>query len=160
MKRYISFDFTRAVAIVIIVSCHFILFGGCGYNPHLGRFLAEMGNTMFFGISALLFGLQYEKKGKSAFEPKSFLNKRLSRIFASLWPYLVFVLSALCLLGVSFNPAKVVMNFVGLGWFAKLPNLGHLWFVTMIIICYVMYIIASNTLYFSRLNRGGGGQYC
>ena len=28
-----------------------------------------------------------------------------------------------------------------LGWFAKLPGLGHLWFVTMIMACYVMFSV-------------------
>ena len=45
------------------------------------------------------------------------------------------------------------MNFVGLGWFGKLPYNGHLWFITMIIFCYIMYTTCCK--YLSHKNIGG-----
>lgn len=46
------------------------------------------------------------------------------------------------------------MKFVGLGWFGKLPNIGHLWFATMIIFCYIMYIYVTKIQIIIRLNGG------
>ena len=35
------------------------------------------------------------------------------------------------------------MNFAFLGWFDKLPGNGHLWFLTMIFMCYFLFCILS-----------------
>lgn len=121
----------------------------------IGRFLADTGNFIFFAISAVLFGLRYGQKGASAFETKPFMKKRLVRLFASLWPFLIAILTIYSFIGVEYNIVKAAMNFVGLGWFGKLPNIGHLWFVTMIIFCYIMYVCVAKTQIINRLNRGG-----
>lgn len=141
MKRDNSIDFTRAVAVIIIVTCHFLSFGGGGRSAtFLGQYLGEVGNLIFFAVSALLFGMLYEKKGNAAFACKPFLKKRLKRLFASLWPFLIVIIPLYLIRGVYLSPVKVTMNFVGLAWFGKLPDNGHLWFVTAIIFCYLMYV--------------------
>lgn len=44
-----------------------------------------------------------------------------------------------------------VANLLMLGWFAKLPGLGHLWFVTMIMVCYVSFsLIGKNPEAFKK----------
>lgn len=155
MNRNESIDVSRAAAIIMIVSCHYLMFTGAGL---LGRFFANIGNFIFFAISAILFGLRYESKGASAFVPKPFLIKRLVRLFASLWPFLIAVLTIYTCIGVEYSPLRAAMNFVGLSWFAKLPNIGHLWFVTMIILCYIMYVVCAKIQIISKLNwlYGGG----
>lgn len=155
MNRDSTFDVARSVAIVIIVNCHFFLFGGCDGMGQIGGYLGGVGNFIFFAISAVLFGLRYEQKGASAFETKPFMKKRLVRLFASLWPFLIAILTIYSFIGVEYNVVKAAMNFVGLGWFGKLPNIGHLWFVTMIIFCYTMYVCVAKTQIINRLNRGG-----
>lgn len=35
------------------------------------------------------------------------------------------------------------MNFAMLGWFFKLPGAGHLWFVTMIMSCYLLFVFLA-----------------
>ena len=155
MNRDSTFDVARSVAIVIIVNCHFFLFRGCDGMGQIGGYLGGVGNFIFFAISAVLFGLRYEQKGASAFEAKPFMKKRLVRLFASLWPFLIAILTIYSFIGVEYNVVKAVMNFVGLGWFGKLPNIGHLWFVTMIIFCYTMYVCVAKTQIINRLNRGG-----
>lgn len=155
MQRDTTIDFTRAVAIIIIVTCHFLHFGGLGYLSSLGGYMGYVGNFIFFAISAILFGLKYEQKGASAFETMPFMKKRLVRLFASLWPFLTVILSIYAYIGVEFSPIKAAMNFMGLCWFAKLPNIGHLWFVTMIVLCYLMYVSVCKTQIISKLNRWG-----
>lgn len=69
------------------------------------------------------------------------MKKRLTRLFSSLWPFLIVILTIYYFCGVQLNPLKIIMNFVGMGWFGKLPYIGHLWFITMIIFCYCMYVV-------------------
>lgn len=154
-KRILSFDVIRCCAIVIIVTCHFFLFGGIAHYVDIGKYFGGIGNFLFFAISALLFGLRYKNNGKSAFGTKNFLKKRFIRLFSSLWPFLSIALIFYFAIGVELSPLKVAMNFIGLGWFAKLPNMGHLWFVTMIAICYIMYVIVANRNIVGKLNGGG-----
>lgn len=92
MKRNITFDITRAIAIVLIVTCHFFMFGAIKGSYPLGRHLAGIGNNIFFALSALLFGLRYETKGQSAFAPVAFLKIRTIWLFASLWPFLTVII--------------------------------------------------------------------
>ncbi len=163
MNRNYSFDIVRFFAIIMIVSCHFFIFGGFKYGMLLGGYFGGTGNFIFFAISAILFGLRYESKGASAFVPKPFLIKRLVRLFASLWPFLIAVLTIYTCIGVEYSPLRAAMNFVGLSWFAKFPNIGHLWFVTMIILCYIMYVVCAKIQIISKLNwlyGRKGGVFC
>lgn len=153
-KRIQSFDIARCFAIIVIVTCHFLLFGGIAHYADIGKYLGGIGNFLFFAISALLFGLRYQSKGKEVFEAKKFLKKRFVRLFASLWPFLTIMLVFYWIMEVKFSPQKAMMNFIGLGWFAKLPNMGHLWFVTMIAICYIMYVVIVNSNMSKKLNGG------
>lgn len=159
MQRNNAIDFTRAIAIIIIVTCHFLLFGGVDGLCFIGKYLAYVGNFIFFAISALLFGMVYEKRGASAFEAKPFMKKRIVRLFASLWPYLIAILTIYSIIGVECNLFKAILNFLGLGWFAKLPNIGHLWFITMIILCYTMYVVFCNILNIKQLGGGAMARF-
>ncbi len=47
------------------------------------------------------------------------------------------------LIGVEYNIKDLLMNFMFLSWFDKQPGIGHLWFITMIMACYIMFIILS-----------------
>lgn len=44
------------------------------------------------------------------------------------------------MLGVPLSPWKIILNYLCLGWLAKLPGNGHLWFITMIIFVYVEFV--------------------
>jgi len=145
MKRNNAIDLARSIAIILIVSCHFLIFSGDAPTAKAGQYLAGVGNFLFFAISAILFFLIRREKGENAFKVKHFLPKRLFRIFIPLWLFLTIALCLYSIIGVQFNPTDAVLNYLGLGWFGKLPDQGHLWFVTMIILCYLMYIIAANS---------------
>lgn len=46
MKHNIVVDYIRGVAIILIVTCHFLIFGGVrGWEP-LGQWLAGIGNFL------------------------------------------------------------------------------------------------------------------
>lgn len=72
------------------------------------------------------------------------MQPRLYKLAASLWPMLTIALILFLICNIPFSIEAALMNFCFLGWFAKLPGLGHLWFVTMIIICYILFVGLAN----------------
>ena len=157
-ERYVALDTARGVAIVMIVTCHFLLFDGLQGADAIGRAMANTGNFLFFAISAILFGLQLEKKSPSIFTFHPFLTKRLIRLFASLWPFLLVLISIYLCLQQNISVVQVIINFIGLGWVLSIPCNGHLWFVTMIIFCYLMYIFSAKFCLINHANKWGGGK--
>jgi len=72
-----------------------------------------------------------------------FLKRRTIRLCSSLYPYLLLSIVVYVIIGISVSPLKIALNFLFLGWFAKLPENGHLWFVTMIMLTYGSYVFLS-----------------
>lgn len=144
MKRALEFDGIRSVAILFIVLCHICF--GMGWAA-TGRFCANTFNTVFFLLSALLLGLnvnKYKLGGGKQFILQ-FLSKRALRLLCSLWPLLIVFAVVFSLTDIDFSQVSFAANMLMLGWFAKLPGLGHLWFVTMIMACYVTFAIIGST---------------
>ena len=48
--RYVALDTARGAAIIIIVSCHFLLFDGIHGAGAIGRAMADIGNFIFFAF--------------------------------------------------------------------------------------------------------------
>lgn len=136
------FDYIRAIAIITIVLCHFFLYGDL--CPNIGRYLSGGGNMLFFLLSALLHGKIWQKKGKRSIPLISFFIKKIFRIGTSLWPFLLIIVSSFLLFDINFSKLDVLLNFMFLSAFAKLPGNGHLWFITVIMACYLMFYFASS----------------
>ena len=148
MKRIILFDWIRVIAIWGIVLSHFLmtfmstsLIAGC---------LATSINAIFFSMSALLLGKAWCDKGRMAYQA-SFLVKRFSRLAVPLWLFLVAFFVVTYCLGDRFSLKSVLLNFCFLSWFAKIPGIGHLWFVTMISLLYIVFFLISRL--WKRLNN-------
>lgn len=139
MKRVLEFDGIRAAAILFILLCHICF--GMGWTA-MGRFCANTFNTVFFLLSALLLGLNVNEYkiggGRYVFQ---FLSKRVTRLLCSLWPMQIVFAVVFYLAGIEFSLTSFAANMLMVGWFSKLPGLGHLWFVTMIMACYVTFAI-------------------
>ena len=132
-----EFDWMRCVSILFIVLSHFLMFGGCGDSMlWLGHYLGDVFSIVFLCISALLYGMKWQKNGNKPYPFKSFMIKRLVKIAASLYPYLLILLCLYICFSVPFSIRKFISNVLLLCWFDKIPANGHLWFVTMIWICY------------------------
>lgn len=140
MRDY-SLDYIRAAAIFAIVVCHFLIF--CTDDVGIGRLLAGGGNILFFLLSAFLYGKKWEKSRYKSISPIPFLKRRILKLGASLWPFLICLLILYVLIGVEFSVVAAVLNFLFLGAFAKLPNNGHLWFLTVMMMCYASYVLLS-----------------
>lgn len=138
--RIIAFDYIRVLSIIAIVICH-ICFGIGLDIEWLGRYLGCTFNMTFFALSSLLLGLAWSAKGKSY--DSNFLAKRITRVITSYWPFLILAYIALVAVNNAPTVKQAVLNFVMLGWFAKIPCLGHLWFLTMLFFCYVTFMLIS-----------------
>lgn len=143
--RYYNFDFTRAYAVIIIVFCHIILYGNQDALYGVGKFLGYCGNVIFLAISSILFGLKLGAGGGDSFPSLvQFLKTRSIKIFSSLWPFLILINLIYSFCGVKYSLLKMFFNFIGLSWVAKIDGIGHLWFITMIFICYVVFALLAH----------------
>lgn len=135
MNKIYSFDYIRAISIIGIVLCHFS-YNFCG-TQWLGNWLGNTFIALFLIMSAVLLGLSWSGKGK----PKygfAFLKHRFVRLSGSYYIFLILMFSFCFLVGgYSLGVKDVLMHFMYLPWFDKIDGFGHLWFVTMIILCYL-----------------------
>lgn len=58
--------------------------------------------------------------------------------------------------GVKFGIKDVILNTFFLAWFCKMPGVGHFWFVTMIVFCYLSFILLSKYQILRNLYSCGG----
>lgn len=142
MKRIVSFDIIRAVAIVGILLAHQFVTEGSLFLLELGRWLGSTFSAVFLCLSALLLGRAWNGKGRPAYG-WSFLLHRFSIIVIPYWLLLTVFLLLAYVTGNVFSLKNIAMNFALLGWLAKIPGIGHFWFVTMISFCYVAIALIS-----------------
>lgn len=96
---------------------------------------------MFIAMSAFLLGLAWESKSFSMYDTGFFIH-RIKRLVVVYYPFLIGMFIFLFFEDYSVSIKDVFMHVAFLPWFDKLPGFGHLWFVTMIVICYA----ASNLM--------------
>lgn len=142
MGRIDTFDYMRVIAVFGILMCHYCFNWDVTFG--LGRFFGCTFNALFIGMSGLLLGYQYEKKERNSYNI-SFLKKRFFRLSYVYYPFLVFMFLFVVFVNCDAIRIKdVVMHIAYLPWFDKMKGFEHLWFMTMISICYVsVYLISK-----------------
>lgn len=137
-----SISILRVIGMISIVLCHF--FGWLKINA-LAQFLN-------YGVYLFLFISGYLYANKQIDNYKQWIVTRLKKI---LIPYYIITIPILCLF-YSNNPIDVfeLLNYIfclqGLNFicsflpFSEISLLGHLWFVTIILICYLLTIIIKH----------------
>ena len=75
---------------------------------------------------------------------------------SSYWPCLILVFAGFMISGVKFGIKDVILNTFFMAWFCKMPGGGHFWFVTMIVFCYLSFILLSKYQILRNLYSGGG----
>lgn len=140
-KRIIVFDYLRALAIMGIIVCHFCF--NFSEMVWFGKWCGDTFNFMFLMISAILLGLAWNRIGRPRYGI-DFLKHRFIKLSSSYYPFLIFMF-IFCMLagGFSISMRDVVMHLLYLPWFDKIPGFGHLWFMTMISICYFGVFVVS-----------------
>lgn len=140
-ERNYKFDYIRTIAVITIVICHYLMY--CGGNTGVGRFLAGGGNSLFFVLSALLYGLKWKNENMRPFQGPSYLIKRLVKLASAAWPFLLVLTILFIVSGEGFTINSVILNFLFLGYLSKLPGNGHLWFMTIMMCCYLEFVVLS-----------------
>lgn len=141
MKRDTSYDYIRIIAMLSIVLCHFFQIQGATY---ISSWL-NIGVQVFLVLSAKLL---CKKRLDSKKEKTEFFKTRVLRIYIPVWIYLLCLVPMLYVVGKGSQISGLIMCFAGLSGFAKsgVLGLGHFWYITVLIICYllvpVMYKIA------------------
>ncbi|MGN0854420.1 MAG: acyltransferase family protein [Kiritimatiellia bacterium] len=137
--HYASFDMIRAVAIVLVMVCHWSRDIG---NGCIGDWCGVVGNSLFFVLSALLLGINWREKACPQYG-LPFLKKRCRRLFPALWFVLLTYAAIMLSKGESLCVARFIANLLGLNWFCKMKGIGCLWFVTAILIFYVEVVLLT-----------------
>lgn len=162
-KRIIEFDYIRVLSLLGILLCHSCFEFGTNFT-WLGRYLGLTFNFLFLILSAFLLGMTWRIKGSPRYSI-GFITHKIGRLSKSYYPYLTVLFVFLYLSQDFFSWRKIITHLTYLPWFDKINGFGHLWFMSMIVICYVGCFLFSklnakifkrNTLTIYTLAIGGG----
>lgn len=124
-----SISTVRLISLIMIISCHILQ----GLNNETAFWL-NLGVQIFFFMSGYLYG----KK-----EICNYLTYYKTRLINILIPTTIIV-SIMCMLEkailhINYSNSYIILNLIGLGgFFGNLQTLTHTWFVSYILICYLI----------------------
>lgn len=133
INRIPQFDYIRVISLFGILLC-LSLFESANFG-WVGRYFALTFNFLFLILSAFLFGLTWEKKGRPSYN-KGFLTTRIAKLSKTYYPFLAILFLFLYLSQDYFSVRNIVSHTLYLSWVDKINGYGHLWFMTMIVVCY------------------------
>ena len=132
-----SFQFLRGAAAIMIFFHHFLPDSGVNYNVNLG----EVGVLFFFVLSGFLMAMSYGNKvEESTFSYRSFVVKRLSKIFPLQWIMtIVFVILGVNVVSYWAIPFHLTLtqSFIPL-WQIDFTLNTVSWFLSTITFCYLV----------------------
>ena len=133
MKTDSRLNCIRAVAVVMIVFCHFFQIIGLLDVA----FWLNTGVQIFFVLSAYLMS---QKQFSSRGDVWQFYKKRILRIMIPMWIYTACLVLVLLVLRIHIAPIAILLYALGLAGFAPsgILGLGHFWYITVILICYLL----------------------
>lgn len=135
-----AFDFLRVISTLMIVFCHISY-----TNPKLfflGTYLSAY-VEVFFILSALLLGFKYSK---TVLTWDNFLKKRITRLIVSYYPFLFILFIGIYFAQGESTSFKIILAHITfVNWFTRSfeYSYGHLWFLSMIMLCYIYILIVS-----------------
>jgi len=132
-RRLTAITYIRGFSALLIFFCH-VAFISDAFE--LSMWL-NTGVPIFFIISAYLLSL----KPNVSCDTCRFYKRRLSSIFPSYWIYLISIISALSILGQAPDIKSIICYSLGLSGLTTdvcVLGLGHLWFISVLLICYFL----------------------
>ncbi len=138
-----TLNIIRVIAMTGIVADHYFQASG---NPILVNTGLQWGGVflmVFFALSAYLFGMKWVKGDYEGFEAMNFMEKRCLRIYIPLWLTLPMVVAMEYLILHSINLKTILFNIVGLGWAKPFGIGGHLWYITLMMFLYLVFVVFS-----------------
>lgn len=131
-NRIVFITYLRSFATLCIFGCHLLFIA----NEYKLSMWANVGVPIFLIISAYLFsGRMYRSNNI-----KHFFKKRVTSIFIPYEIYIVCVIIVLLILGKPPKLKAILLYGFGLSAFSNVSilGLGHLWYITIILICYLI----------------------
>lgn len=153
-----SYSALRALSCICIVICH-ILYSLNIVRP-IALYLSGVFVDVFIILSAYLLGRKYVSSNR--INTSKFLNKRLIKLLPTYYIYLffcfVFIISVAYFHdhSLSLSIKQIISHILLLNWIIPggqieqypLPQLGHLWFMTLIFLCYLTVTIFDKFPFF------------
>lgn len=130
-----AIEFIRAISAIMIVVCHIFQ----GLNNELA-FWFNVGVQVFLFMSGFLMARN------SIESKKEFFIKRLSKIIISYYIFLILSLFLYSTLGVGIEIKSIIVYVLclqGIVYKNIIPGLEHLWFISVILVCYVLTIFLN-----------------
>lgn len=127
-------EYFRAIACLLIVNYHTGML-----NIPISENLAKGGfilNVLFIGLSAFFIGLGIREKSHLDF---AWVSRRLLRIYPSLFIFTLLFGLLFFYFDTTFNFSDYLFTLSGFSYFfTDMPFGIHLWFVTVILMCYLL----------------------
>ena len=141
-KRNYTVGITRVASMFMIIGCH--LFSWLGINSL--AMILNVGVYTFLIISGILYST------KRITQPWSFIIKRWSKLCIPMYLLVLFLL-IYNVVGSEYSAVRSIpiylANLQGLGFIIygldlpQMNGLGHLWFLTAIMLCYLLLVIVK-----------------
>ena len=138
-----TLNIIRVIAMTGIIADHYFQASGVPILVSTGLQMGGVFLMVFFALSAYLFGMKWVKSGHEGFGIISFLKKRCLRIYIPLWLTLPVVVAVEFLIRQSIDVKTIVFNIVGLGWAKPFTTGGHLWYITLMMFLYFVFVVFS-----------------
>lgn len=137
MNKNYSISLIRLISLLMIISCHILQ----GLNIELA-FWINVGVQIFFFMSGFLYGL----KDNENLSIIKWYKKQFTKILLPLFILQIIILIIdHFLFNITYSKYQIIANMIGLGGFyGPFPILSHTWFVSYILICYLITPILYN----------------
>ena len=146
-----SFNYLRILSIIFIVIGHL-----CHVLPNTYNMAWYFGYTfvyVFFLLSAILLGMKH----KPLLTWKGFMHKRFIRISSVYYPFLIICIIILLITGNNINLTSIISHFTYTNYFLRTNicgvSFGHLWFMSMIMACYIIIWLLFRTVQTTKILR-------
>ncbi|MCQ2256828.1 MAG: acyltransferase [Bacteroidaceae bacterium] len=158
--NFLNLNVLKAISIIGIIIAHCFL--QLNYEC-FGRFCAYLFVQIFFATSAFLLGLKY------GYNPikMEFLWKRWRRLSCVYYPFLLISILSLWGLGQTINVQDIISHITYTNYILQYQicgvSFGHLWYISMQMICYIMITIICMPVLFgitSKLVDSIGKIFC
>lgn len=132
MKKDVNISVVRIISMFMILACHF-----CNEMQNkIGNVLGQTFNVGVF-IFIIISGYLYGKKDID--KPISWIVKRIKKIMIPVWIWVMVVNLIYVIKGMTISTTSVIAYIFDLqGWFGASNGLEHLWFLSVIMICYLL----------------------
>lgn len=139
----------RAFGVLLILACHFTQQSGNAYIIMSSQFF-NIGNNVFFILSGFLFGMKSETEFQKML---SWYKKRLLRIYLPYESMLIILFAADFLVLKKIDFSRWIPQVLGVQAWNTVFGATQTWFVTSILICYLLTPLVAKCCYEIRDNK-------